>query len=407
MNFLRLFLILTFFFLSSCEINKPSYSSKTLIPSLEKMLLEEYDIHALVKLTEKTLGVCITVPTILASGKKTMSVVRDQMQDVMMCLRRVLLSTDVPIDFYQISIRSKDAPGTEVVMMHYLQDYKIYILSGISQDDFLKRMVYRNENNIAALGKERIELFFKALETQDPQLVFSSHFIEDAQYPNISKDFSLQMHESAMKLHVQHEIIDVRMKALNEETYYMLCTVRETFEPKQGFQDSNFSTYSGQTQTYLFKMSLISYYHVRIMEILLKNDMESKSQEKWNTVVQKFGNPESWAASDFYVFPYELKTFIAEQIAYRVVDLATKPDLKMAEDKKMSPPRITNVHGFFENDSFKFVFHYSDAKKSVTKKDIELTLATTRDVCRNYRFSEYKNVAMTTPYGVYSTHSTF
>ncbi len=412
MRFFRLFLILAGFFagLTSCEVNKPTYSKDTLVPALQQMLLEDYDIHALVKQTGKTLGVCITIPMLFTAGKK-MSIVNDQIQNVMMCLRRVLLSTDAPIDFYQVTMRGQDSPGTEVDMVRYLPDLKIHTLWGISQEDFAKRMVYRTEVNVAALGKERVELFFKDLETQDPRQVLFSHFGSDMQYPSIPNDFSMQMHEAAMKLHLQYELTDLRMKAVNEETFYIYCKVCETFDPKQGFQDFNFSTHSGMTQTYLLKITTPGYYRAQIMEMFLKGDTDSGRQAKWDAVLRQLGDPESWPTSDFYVFPYDLKTFLAEQIADRVQsdlgnlgDSVQKPEEKTAKDKKFLLPRITNIRGFCENDSLKFLFHYRDPEKNVAKKDLEVTLATTKDVCETYHFRDFKNVSVGTPYGVYATY---
>ncbi len=410
----RLFLTLTFFFagLSSCNVNKPSYPSDTVVSSLEKMLLEEYDIHALVKQTEKTLGVCITVPTLLVSGKKSLSVVNDQIRNVMSCLRRVLLSTDAPIDFYQITLRGKDTLITEISLVHYLLDLKIHILSGISQEDFSKRAIYRNQINSDFLSKERVKLFFNDLKSQDPRHVLFSHFGSDIQDISIPKDFSLQMHESAMKLHLQYDITDLRTKIVNEGISYIYCTVNETFEPKQGFQDFRFSTYSGQTQTYLFKIVTTGNPRAQIMEMFLKGDIESKPQAQWNAVVRQLGKPESWASSDFYMFSYDFKTFIAEQIADRVQsDLVKNSDDKVTKDENAlehnTMPRVAGVRGFFENNSFKFLFHYRNVEKNVAKKDIELTLATTKIVCQSYHFREIKNIKVGTLYGNFSSHPIF
>lgn len=372
---------------------KPSFTDENILSSLKKLLKEEFDIQALVKRNQQTLGICFTVPKLLSSNRKTMPIVIDQLQDIMLVVRRVLLSTNADIKFFQINIRGKDT-GLEISLIRYLKDLKILLLSGISFGDYSKRMLYRNVTNIESLGKKRINRFLNDLGKTKPEKIIASHFSANIKRNNIDSHFVTWLWEALMKLNIEHEILDIRMMPHSEDSYYFYCKVRETFQTKQGFKNFSFSTYSGEVKEFLFDILAINYYNVMINRLHLLNQKDKQDTELAN-IIKTYGDPNKWHKSDFFVFSLTLENFLAEQIAGRIHGKISET---IKEDDKETSilPRLTAVKGIFDEGVFKILFIYRDKKENVETQDADLALTTVKNVCNLYKFKDCKEVKIGT-----------
>lgn len=386
--------------LCSCSI-KPTYTRENVSQGLRDILLKDFDIDALVKVNGQTLGVCITLPRLLTASQKFTPIVTDIIQDISLCIKRVLFSADAGIQFFQINLRGKDT-NMELGFIRYLRDYKILMMSGISIGDYNKRMVIKNEINIPMTGKKRLENFFYDLGKKKSDNLLSQHFTGDIKQKNISTGFVTWLWESLMKMNIQHEILDIRMIAADEITWYFYCKVRETFTPKYGFENYSFTTYSGGTIEYVFEMLSPNFYSVLINQIFLMNDLKEKDSSELKPITDEFGNPAQWPESDFHVYRTTLNEFLAQQIAGRIYSrlLEEKTDVK-----DLMLPRIVNIRGLFEEGCFKFLFIYSDKKTDVLEQDANVALETAKDVCELYKFKECRELKLGTPFGAFTSYT--
>jgi hypothetical protein len=383
--------------LFSCS-PKPSFTDENILGGVKEILLEEFDIDALVKRNDTTLGVCFTVPRLFTADYKTAPIVGDLMQNVLLCLRRVLLSTNADIRFFQINIRGEDT-SIELSFIKYLRDLKIVLLTGISWDDYLKRRLNRNLANLASLGKKKIAAFFNDLGRLKPEKVISNHFASNIKREHISPDFLTWIWESLMKMNIRHEILDTRMKALDEDRYLFYVKVREHFERKHGFQNFSFSTFPGEEVEYLFEIVPLNYYDAAVNKLLLFGESDREAVSK---IVKQHGDPQKWPREDFFTLSLTIEDFIAEQIAGRIQFAISENE--SGEDNPSLLPRLAAVKGIYEDQAFKIIFVYRNRKDTVESQDADLALQTTKTVCDLYKFNKCESIKIGTLSGPMTTY---
>lgn len=391
----------------SCSL-EPTYTKDNILQGVKDLLLKEFDIRSEVKIKDTTIGVCVRVPRLFVSAQKASPLFPDIYQNIMLCLRRVLLSTNVDIQFFQINFRGDDT-GIEISFLQYLRDLKILLLSGISFDDYQKRRIYKNMINIADLGKKKLENFFADLGSKKSDTLIAQHFTSDINKNNISPGFVTWLWESLMKMNVRNEIKDIRMVCVDENSYYFYCKVRETFDTKNGFQNSTFATYSGGETEYVFEMISLSYFSVLINRLFLLKDPEGQKNPNLLKVIEQHGAPQTWPKTDFFVSPMTFNKFLAEQIAGRILVKISEENAqadKNDKDKKAKPalPRILSVKADYEDNAIKIIFIYNNNRKDLTPEDEVMAKDITKTVLDLYKYEECKILKMGTLGGTLSTY---
>ncbi len=389
----------------SCSL-EPTYTRDNIIQGVKDILFKEFDIRSEVKIRDKTIGVCVRVPRLFVSAQKASPLFPDIYQNIMLCLRRVLLSTNVDIQFFQINFRGDDT-GIEISFLQYLRDLKILLLSGISFEDYQKRRIYKNIINIADLGKKKLENFFADLGSKKSDTLIAQHFTSDINKSNISPGFVTWLWESLMKMNIRHDIRDIRMICVEENSYYFYCKVKETFDTKQGFQNSSFSTYSGGESEYVFEMVSLSYFSVLINRLFLLKDPEEKSNPNLLKVIQQYGAPQSWPKTDFFVTPMTFNKFLAEQIAGRILVKISEENVQTDKNKKdkLTLPRILSVKADYEDNAIKIIFLYNNNNRTeLTPEDEILAKDIAKTVLDLYKYQECRILKMGTLNGSLSTY---
>lgn len=389
----------------SCSL-EPTYTKDNIIQGVKDLLLKEFDIHSEVKIKDTTIGVCVRVPRLFVSAQKASPLFPDIYQNIMLCLRRVLLSTNVDIKFFQINFRGDDT-GIEISFLQYLRDLKILLLSGISFEDYQKRRIYKNMINIADLGKKKLENFFADLGSKKSDTLIAQHFTSDINKNNISPGFVTWLWESLMKMNIRHDIQDIRMVCVDENSYYFYCKVKETFDTKNGFQNSTFLTYSGGETEYVFEIVSLSYFSVLINRLFLLKDPEEQKNPNLLKVTSQYGPPQSWPKTDFFVTPMTFNKFLAEQIAGRIlVKISEENAQGDKNDKKAKPalPRILSVKAEYEDNAIKIIFIYNNNRKELTPEDELMSKDIAKTVFELYNYQECKMLKMGTLNGSLTTY---
>lgn len=386
----------------SCSL-EPTYTKDNIIPGVKDLLMKEFDIRSEVKIKDTTIGVCVRVPRLFVSAQKASPLFPDIYQNIMLCLRRVLLSTNVDIQFFQINFRGDDT-GIEISFLQYLRDLKILLLSGISFEDYQKRRIYKNMVNIADLGKKKLENFFADLGSKKSDTLIAQHFSSDINKNNISPGFVTWLWESLMKMNIRHDIKDMRMVCVNENSFYFYCKVKETFDTKQGFQNTIFSSYSGGEPEYVFEMISLSYFSVLINRLFLLKDPEEQNNPHLLKVIQQHGTPQSWPRTDFFVSPMTFNKFLAEQIAGRILVKISEENVQEDKKNKLTLPRILSVKADYEDNGIKILFLYSNNRKDLTPEDELMAKDIAKTVLDLYKYQECKILRMGTLNGSLTTY---
>ena len=389
----------------SCSL-EPTYTKDNIIQGTKDLLLKEFDIRSEVKIKDTTIGVCVRVPRLFVSAQKASPLFPDIYQNIMLCLRRVLLSTNVDIQFFQINFRGDDT-GIEISFLQYLRDLKILLLSGISFEDYQKRRIYKNLINIADLGKKKLEAFFSDLGSKKSDTLIAQHFTSDINKSNIAPGFVTWLWESLMKMNIRHDIQDIRMVCVDENSYYFYCKVKETFDPKNGFQNSSFSTYSGGETEYVFEMVSLSYFSVLINRLFLLKDSESVNNPSLSKVIKEYGAPQSWPKTDFFVSPMTFNKFLAEQIAGRILGKISEentPPEKSDKNAKPVLPRIISVKADYEDNAIKIIFIYNNNRKELATEDEMMAKDIAKTVLDLYNYQECRLLKMGTLNGTLTSY---
>ena len=386
----------------SCSL-EPTYTKENILQGTKDLLLKEFDIRSEVKMNDTTLGVCVRVPRLFVSAQKASPLFPDIYQNIMLCLRRVLLSTNVDIQFFQINFRGDDT-GIEISFLQYLRDLKILLLSGISFEDYQKRRIYKNIVNIADLGKKKLENFLADLGSKKSDTLIAQHFSSDINKGNISPGFVTWLWESLMKINIRHDIQDLRMICAEENSYYFYCKVKETFNTKQGFQNSTFSTYSGGETEYVFEMISLSYFSVVINRLFLLKDPEEQKNPNLLKIIKQHGAPQTWPKTDFFVTPMTFNKFLAEQIAGRILVKISEENIQGEKKNKLTLPRILSVKADYEDNAIKIIFLYNNNRKDLTPEDEIMAKDIAKTVLDLYKYQECRLLRMGTLNGSLTTY---
>lgn len=377
---------------SGCGLKKNIYTRENIASEIETILKNEYDLNSIVKLEDNTVGICVTLPKIFSGNKDSMPLLVDQFQNITYVMKRVLFSTDFPLEFYQITFRGLDS-NFEIVLNRYGEDLRGVINMRFSFEDYSKRMLYKNYLNLAKLGNERLREFFQDFGRESFEKIVGTHFSPKASLKKIPSAFISQILEGALKKDVRFEFLDMRMKSVSDQFFLFYVKLREFFEMKHPFESTRISTHSGMEQAYVFGISYTDFGVPKIESVQQFTDDDVVQKQLFE---QEYGPVDSWLPEDFYLEKMDLGTFLGGQIASRI----------QSEIEKENPSKLSFVRSIVENNVIKLLFFYKDPQqKNVAATEENISLKTVKDVCQSYRFKGFESIHIGTVEGVMKTHS--
>jgi len=131
--------LLSLFLATGCG---PSYPIAELPDTLKQLCKEEYGVDVSVQIVGKTLGVHVPLDKLFDSTLQLSPDVGQQLDGVILSTSRVVLSTDVPPDFYVVVAQDKRIPGVELKLTRYVQDIRRLNYQDISRGEYTKRMLF-------------------------------------------------------------------------------------------------------------------------------------------------------------------------------------------------------------------------------------------------------------------------
>jgi hypothetical protein len=179
--------LLTAVFLAYCG---PTYPKDRVVESLVSLCQEESHLPVQAVITETTIGVRLSVNGLfedlpeaasgvdlkrLAEGPQFSKQALEAIEDVSLALRRVIMSTDAPLEFYTVVTR--DIPtGVELIWSGYITDLKRLNYLDISQGDFLR---YRTPVSLRLeperVARQAVDGFLKDLTVRPVAQLFARY----------------------------------------------------------------------------------------------------------------------------------------------------------------------------------------------------------------------------------------
>jgi len=133
------YLLFSIFILSGCF--GPTYPKEYVDESIIDLCKKEYGVDVEVKITGNTIGVYIPIEDLVDSGLGVSQSALRKVDDVVMSVSRVALSTDADFNFYVVVARDPGMPELELVIIRYVEDVKRFLLADISRGEYFNRMI--------------------------------------------------------------------------------------------------------------------------------------------------------------------------------------------------------------------------------------------------------------------------
>lgn len=119
----------------------PTYPKEFVDEAVMQLCREEYKTEVKVEIAGNSIGVYIPIEDLFAATLSISEKAAKKINDVILSVSRVTLSTDAAINFYIVIAQDPKFPEIEVVLIRYVKDLKMLHYSQISRGEFSKRML--------------------------------------------------------------------------------------------------------------------------------------------------------------------------------------------------------------------------------------------------------------------------
>lgn len=307
----------------------------------------------------------------------------EKIEDLALSMRRVMLSTDRPLDFYILCARDTEMIGAEYVMAGYTMDIKRVLLLDISRGQYLSRLQRDFRLNPVVVGESKIRSLFKDLsEKASPELVLLNyvHFpistqkVQEIFYPTIL---------IAEPQSINYEIIDIKTKEISENEALFWVKTKETYTPRPSAQRGASIFPPGFTNEYLILVNRAIQTRP-IAEILPKFfPKENEIQQRFiGEIFAKYEDASILDSDGLPIKEIKLADFLAKQVARRL-----KERLEFEEPFR-EKFQVAFIVVRFEDGIFKLDFNIEGEEKEIFTQ----ALSVFRDIIREYRFEDFDGI---------------
>lgn len=362
--------------LGGCTQTYPAHRVKE---SIQEICRKEYGIENIdVKIVGRTIGVYLPVKKLFATdlkealtkGNAKLADVEnlfrpspealDQVEDVLFSISRVLLSTDLKLQFYLLQATDVYETGLQLVLAGYVDDIKRVRLWDISREEYRKRVLHEIRLNRAAVWNRPVRSFFETLEKTPSVGAVGSYFKNPLSSYLFESLFFMNSGLVHGKKPPQWQLGELRSILLegNQVLIYVPVTVK--YDPR-ALAPGAVKIPSGSSLEYLFIVSFGSE-PPKISRVVPLSFLDEEGK------IQRIPIPgelnirkdlESWE-KEFSFSEIHLGDFLAEQLTRRTQALL------------FSDERIQNT---FETHQVNFRYH-QELSKSYFSLELDLKLKT-------------------------------
>lgn len=392
-----------------------TYPSDRVKESIKEICRKEYGIERIdVKITGNTIGVYLPLPRLFATDFKeallkgqTLTDIEtalhpspealDQVEDVLFSISRVLLSTDLKLEFYVLQATDVEKTGLQLVLVGYVDDIKRVRLWDISRNEYRKRVLHEIRLNRPAVWHRPIRAFFDELEKGASLESIQKYFVRPLTRERLRSLFYVDL-EAAGDKSARWSLGEVRSTALEPSRVLVHVPVELGYDAKMAGPEV-FRVSSGTSLEYFMIVSVASE-PARILRVIPLSYVDETGRIQKVPLPSEFqmqADSDSWK-TEFPILQVQVGDFLAEQLTRRAQGI-------LSEDE-----RIRNT---FEDVRMNFHYRRERPKKyfslelevrpkspvpaltgpSALDEDVLylLNLASREfvDVLRSYRFADY------------------
>ena len=157
----------------------PTYPKEIVDKAVIQLCRKEYDIDVKVGLVGSTIAIYLPVENLLDQTLGLSKAALDNINDVVLSVSRVTLSSDAVIKFYIIIAQDPKFPELEIVIIRYLNDLKLFHFSQISRGEFSERLLRELKLTPQAQKEKILKAIFEQLQIQKTDGLMDEFLTED------------------------------------------------------------------------------------------------------------------------------------------------------------------------------------------------------------------------------------
>lgn len=349
-----LFCLATVF--SSCT--PVSYPENQVQKAIAEIASKEYQIHEIkTEFVGTTIGVFLPLNQLFAedfrqnivSGKASnletlfqpTEEAIDKVEDVLLSMSRVILSTDKKIEFYYLQATDVEKTGMELAFTGHIEDVKRVRFWDIPRSEYRKRVIHDLRLNRAALWHRPVHNFFTDLNNASPSEIQARYFPHTDE-KKWAREF-LFADESGHPMKSgrgQWDMLDLRSMGLGDNQVVVYAKVKVSSKNKKT------PTFSPKILEYLFQVT-ISGSAEKIQRIIPMVYLGDKKVSSGLTFTKQmlYESLPTWDV-EFKVPGLTMGDFLALQLSRRLQQA-------VVEDER--------IYNTFSN--IKLIFHYEKKPK--------------------------------------------
>ena len=162
-------IILAFCLLGVCIGGcSPTYSKEKIEESIIKICKKEYSADVKVKIAGKTIAIYLPLSDLLDFTFAITKPAGEKINDVILSVSRVCLSTDAKFNFYCLIAHDVRIPEIQIVIIKSVDDVKRFLLNDISRGEYSRRMLIDIRLNPQSQKEHAVKEVFSKMNL-DPQ----------------------------------------------------------------------------------------------------------------------------------------------------------------------------------------------------------------------------------------------
>lgn len=146
--------------LSGCA---PTYPKEKFADSIVRLCKDEYKLDVKVATIGKTVTIYVPLPELWDMTFSLTQKAGEEINDVILSVSRVALSTDAQYDFYVVIAHDMRIPEIQIIIIKSVEDVKRFMLNDISRGEFAKRMLVDKRINPQAKKEHAIKEVFEKM----------------------------------------------------------------------------------------------------------------------------------------------------------------------------------------------------------------------------------------------------
>jgi len=142
----------------------PTYPKERVTDAIVAICKKEYKTDVKAATVGKTIGIYLPLENLIDFTFAISKSASDRINDVILSVTRVCISTDAKFDFYVIVAHDVRIPEIQIVIIKSVEDVKRFLLTDISRGEYSKRMIVDMRLSPQAQKEKTIKSIFEKMK---------------------------------------------------------------------------------------------------------------------------------------------------------------------------------------------------------------------------------------------------